>query len=136
MHSKCKASVHLGESEKRALVTQSAVTHEVTVVTKSAERDIVEAPVLAKIDQGRLALYEARSLADVKRIADIASAMETYSRRQKLGEEAERYARELRLDAERKLGEILRDTPKNAGGRPTETGTTTEPVSTPTLAAL
>lgn len=44
---------------------------------------------------------------------------------------------ELKVDPERRLGEILRDAPKNEGGKPPEkTGATLESVSAPTLASL
>lgn len=92
--------------------------------------------VLAKIDQGRLALSEARTLSGVKQVADIASAMETYSKRQKLGEEAEGYARELRLDAERKLGEMLLARPHAKPGPKQELGIGPLPNYSPTLVDL
>lgn len=92
--------------------------------------------VATKIDQARIALAEARTIPHVKHIVDIAEAMERYARRQKLGLEAEQYAHELRIDAEIRLGEMLKDAPKNDGGRPRKTSTTPAPVLTPTLADL
>ncbi len=49
-----------------------------------------------------------------------------------------RYAMESKLDAERELGDILRNTPKNQGAIPGKTGTKAVPVldDTPTLRDL
>ncbi len=70
---------------------------------------------------------------------DAAQAAEIFARRQKMSNETIRYATELKLDAERKLGEILRDTPKATGGQPYQsTGAALAPVAkpAPTLADL
>lgn len=98
--------------------------------------------IVQKIDEGRRALAEARTIPQAKAVADVAAAAETYARRQKLGAEAEAYARELRLDAERLLGQMLQQTPKNVGAaaggeKQSSRGTYVEPRDrTPTLADL
>jgi predicted phage tail protein len=77
-----------------------------------------------------------------KRVADLARAAEVYARRQKLGEEAERHATRIKVDALTLMGEFLREAPKNRGtagkGRPVlgapKIGAPKDP--TPTLAAL
>lgn len=91
--------------------------------------------VLARIDSARKALMEARTAAQAKAVMDAAHAAEIYARRQKLSDETIQYAHEIRLDAERKLGEILKAGPKNEGAL--LRGTKEEPRDdTPTLAEL
>lgn len=71
--------------------------------------------VLARIDVARTALAEARDASAVKAVMDAAAAASHYAKRQKMSAETIQYAEWLRLDAERKLGEIIRDTPKATG---------------------
>lgn len=71
---------------------------------------------LVKIDQARKALAEAKSLPDVKRIRDQASTVEHYMRRQQYSLEAIADASELKLRAERRLGELLATVPERRGG--------------------
>lgn len=95
--------------------------------------------VLARIEAGRNALAEARTATEVKSVMDAAQAAANFAKRQKMSAETIRYAEWLRLDAERKLGEILAAMPKNQGAKgSTVTGTKREPVKddTPTLADL
>src|SRR5258708_5807123 len=77
------------------------------------------------------ALAKARSLLDVKDVADKASAIKEYGRLAN-DRSLELNAAELRIRAERRLGEMLKATERHRGGRP-ETGTDKEPVSTPRL---
>jgi hypothetical protein len=72
--------------------------------------------VLARIDMARVALAEAKTLQDAKRIADIAEAARVYAKRVKAGTEAVNYAMELRLRAERLLGGMLARTPDSKPG--------------------
>jgi len=73
---------------------------------------------------------------------DVAAAAEIYARRQKLGEEAEDLAASIKVEALRKLGEMLRAAPKSTGVRMAGStgflgGTKTAPPSeAPTLADL
>ncbi len=95
--------------------------------------------IAAKIDQGRMLLAEATTIPQAKAVMAIAEAAQVYARRQKLGAECESYARELRTDAEKLLGDILRETPKNVGALGSVvTGTDRVPLkdNTPTLADL
>jgi len=94
--------------------------------------------VVARLGAARNALVEAKTATQVKAVMDAAAAAETFARRQRLSEETIQHATAIKLDAERKLGGILREMPKSEGGRPPEkTGAKVEPVlSTPTLADL
>jgi hypothetical protein len=62
---------------------------------------------LAKLDRARQALAEARTLADVKKIRDIAEAARVYAKAAHMGREAQNYAGEVKLLAERKAGDLL-----------------------------
>ena len=74
--------------------------------------------VLSRMGAARQSLIEAQTASQVKSIMDAADAAKTYASRQKMSAETIQLATELKLDAERKLGEILRNTPKATGGRP------------------
>jgi len=73
--------------------------------------------VLARLTYARQILAEVRTLPQAKEIMDVAVAAEVYAKQRQLGEEAERYAFEIRLRAERKIGKILIETPKNPGAK-------------------
>lgn len=73
---------------------------------------------LKRIDAARRALAEAKSVVDVKTIRDKAAAIEHYLRQQAGCEEAAADAAELKLRAERRLGELLKETVNHKGGRP------------------
>lgn len=73
---------------------------------------------LAKLDQARAYLAECRSLPEVKKIRDLALAAREYARAQKLGIEAQNYAWEVRVEAERRMITLLDGLPKSKGGRP------------------
>ena len=81
-------------------------------------------------------LVEAKSMQEVKKIMDLAGAAKIYAKRQQLGEEAAQHARSIELEAMRRLGELLAETPKNKGLL--LRGTKSEPreISTPTLSDL
>lgn len=81
---------------------------------------------LVKIDQARKALAEAKSLPDVKRIRDQASTVEHYMRRQQYSLEAIADASELKLRAERRLGELLAATVKAGNPELSQAGTITK----------
>ncbi len=77
---------------------------------------VVEADaVVATMSRARLALAEAKTIQETKRIVDAAAAAEIYARRQKLGEETEDLAAAIKVEALRKLGEMLAATPRNDG---------------------
>lgn len=99
----------------------------------------VEVVHLRNLRDGRDALERAREtgeIREIKRIGDLAAAAKRYAEAQRLSEDARRFAAELALDAKRALGECLAATPKNPGGRPTQTAGTCPVVSAPTLREL
>jgi hypothetical protein len=96
--------------------------------------NLVAQPLLSLtlLEEGRNALEQARTLADVKEIKDIAVGAERYARARKLGADALGYAIEIVLRADRRLGQLLNETPKHPPG-PDRSGAVTDP---PTLAEL
>jgi hypothetical protein len=92
---------------------------------------------LIKYNAARRALAEAHRVDEVKDIRDKAVAMVAYAK-QANDTELERYAKEIRLRAERRAGELLRDMNKNQGALPGKTGIKARPVldTTPKLADL
>ena len=71
--------------------------------------------VVATMSRARAALAEAKTIQETKRIVDAAAAAEIYARRQKLGEETSDLALSIKVEALRKLGEMLATSPKAAG---------------------
>lgn len=65
-------------------------------------------------------LAEADTIQKAKELKDLSITASDWARRKGLGEEAVRYARGYALDAERKMGEMLIETERDKGGRPTE----------------
>ena len=63
---------------------------------------------IERLSTARQALIEARSLDDILQIRDIAEAARTYARAAKLGLDSQNEAAEIKLRAERKAGEILK----------------------------
>jgi len=86
--------------------------NEIALATAS-DRDVV----LAKLDLARMALVEARTIQQVKKIADLSKAMKVYSAQQKLGKEVEDHAYAIFCEAMRRVGEMLRDTERASGTR-------------------
>lgn len=86
----------------------------------SAERGEVirsaESHPLAQLSQARELLEASRNLSEVKSIRDVALAAQEYARAKKLGEESERYASEIAVRAERRIGQLLTEVAKAAGG--------------------
>lgn len=88
---------------------------------------------LALIDKARTALAEARTIEEAKDLRDKAGALAYYAARKGGAEEAERYANEIRLRAERKIGELSAQMEKakpggaiegkRGGSRPIESAT-------------
>ena len=83
---------------------------------------------LVRYDAMGRAIAAAYEVDEVKDVRDQTLAVEGYSRQAK-NIEAERRACEVRLRAERKAGELLREREKHAGGRPEKTGQSERPVS-------
>jgi hypothetical protein len=71
--------------------------------------------ILLQLGTAHYALAAARSIGDFKKIADVAAAAEIYGRRVKLSQETVDFALEIRLTADRGLGELLARTPKHKG---------------------
>jgi hypothetical protein len=71
--------------------------------------------ILTQLGTAHHALAAARSIGDFKKIADVAALAERYAKRVKLSQEAADFALEIRLRAERGLGEVLARTPKHKG---------------------
>ena len=77
---------------------------------------VVEADaVIISMTRASLALVEAQTIQQTKKILDVAAAAEIYARRQKLGEQAEDMAASIKVEALRKLGEMLQATPRAKG---------------------
>lgn len=72
---------------------------------------------LARIDQARQMLDLAVTLDDIKAVRDMATAAETYARAAKLGLQAQNSAATIKVRAERKAGELLRELERKPGER-------------------
>ncbi len=73
------------------------------------------ANALAKLDHATQLLSEAKTLNEVKNIMDIAEAARVYARAAKLGIEAANHASEVKLRAERKAGDLLKQLERGQG---------------------
>ena len=79
---------------------------------------VIEADqVIVSMRRAHLALAEAQTIQQTKKIMDVAAAAEIYARRQKLGDEAMDVAASIKVEALRKLGEMLRAAPKAKGAK-------------------
>jgi N6-adenosine-specific RNA methylase IME4 len=73
---------------------------------------------LLPIDAAMRALAEAHEPGELVHIANAAEAMRRYAQRSRLGMAAQNKCAELRIRAERKLGQYLGGTQRHQGGRP------------------
>lgn len=73
--------------------------------------------VLAKIERARLFLEEAKTMQEVKEVIALADAARVYGKRVQATIETTNYAAEIRLRAERRLGEMIHEAPKNTGAK-------------------
>jgi site-specific DNA-methyltransferase (adenine-specific) len=71
---------------------------------------------LMRLETARQLLAEVRSVDDARAIRDVAEAARVYARQARLGLEAQNDAAEIKLRAERKLGELLAEQEKHPGG--------------------
>ena len=71
--------------------------------------------VVVKLNTARLALSEAKTIQDAKQVIDVAAAMEVYAKRQQLGQDAIDYAHAIKIEALRRVGELLQATDRNTG---------------------
>ena len=93
-------------------------------------------PVILRLMDASKALTEAKSIQHTKSIVDVAAAAEIYAKRQQLGEDAVGIAHSIKIEALRKLGEMLKDAPKNTGAAGIGTSAVPKENRTPTLADL
>lgn len=70
---------------------------------------------LTRLEGAALALAECRTLAEVADIHDVFLAFKMYAKAKKHGEDAIRFAGEMVLRAERRMGQLLAETPKQSG---------------------
>jgi N6-adenosine-specific RNA methylase IME4 len=77
---------------------------------------------LVKLDQARQLLADCNNIQEVKGFYDMAETYRHYAKIQGLSLESANHATELKIRAERIMGEMLKSTPKNGGGRPQKTG--------------
>lgn len=90
---------------------------------------------LALIDRARAALAKAETLADVGNVMAVAEQARHFAEKARLGRAAENHAVRIRLEAERRAGEILAEMDRQKRGRPEKTSA--EPTfSSPKLADL
>ena len=99
----------------RTKITPDATAHP-PVSTLVAVEVLKDCP-LAILKEAMQALSEAETFDDVKKIHDHAEALRIYARSAALGLEVQNRAAELRLRAERKAGEQLRDSGLKGGDR-------------------
>ncbi len=90
--------------------------------------------IIAKCEPAVRMLAEAKDVRGAKHVADVARAAEVYAKRQKLGEEAVRYATAIKVDAMTLMGEFLREAPKNTGAKGIGKSVVPKENHTPTLA--
>jgi hypothetical protein len=95
------------------------------------------AQVIVCLEAACRAIAEARDVRDVKEIRDQAMAVGHYARERNLGKQLMTDAAEIKIRAERRMGELLKVMPKAKGGQPYQKATpsTLEGVA-PTLASL
>lgn len=84
---------------------------------------------LVNIDAARRALMEASTLSDILDIRDKAEAIRSYVKAQKQSLEVQNRAAEIKLMAERKAGELLREMERKGVGRPKKNSLSVEPFS-------
>lgn len=121
-----KAIYTKAEREQQERASHAKQKHAIIDVAPVEEKN-----ALVKLGDATRMLAEVRDAPSAKKVMDLAAAAELYARKAKLGEESIRYASGIKLDAERKLGEYLRQAPKATGtagqGRPALGGTDKEP---------
>lgn len=73
---------------------------------------------IVRLDDACRALADARDVRDAKAIRDQAEAFRHWAKRRKLGRDAALDACEIKIWAERRMGELLAEMPPHVGGRP------------------
>ena len=94
--------------------------------------------VVVSMKRASTALAEAVTISQTKKIMDVAAAAEIYAKRQHLSEEAEQMAATVKVEALRKLGEMLQAAPKATAHLAPSVGSQRVPTrnSAPTLSEL
>ena len=72
---------------------------------------------LTKLEHATRLLAEVRTIDDAKHLADRAAAAEVWAKRARLGLEAQNYAAEIKIRAERKAGKLLNELERTPGIR-------------------
>lgn len=87
-------------------------------MTNKNQVAVIEADsVIVSMKRASTALAEAKTIQQTKKILDVAHAAEIYAKRQHLGEEAMEIALAIKVEALRKLGEMLQAAPKATGAK-------------------
>lgn len=84
---------------------------------------------LLTVEKARQFLAQSKSVDEVREVADKSKAVALYLRSRNASIESQNDAAEIRLRAERRLGELTKEMEKPKGGRPAETGRKSGPVS-------
>lgn len=77
---------------------------------------------LARLEQAHRLLAEAKTVDELKDVRDKAEALRLYVKQRDMGLEAQNFCAEIKLRAERRLGEMLAVTPMRHGARPADAG--------------
>jgi N6-adenosine-specific RNA methylase IME4 len=95
---------------------------------------------LIQLDEARRILSQINTIDEVKDVRDKAEAMRVYAKQAKLGLDAQNHAAEIKIRAERRAGELLKEMDKHPAGRPPKEGKISDIVSPiptpPTLSEL
>ena len=71
---------------------------------------VVSDAILAKLDRARVALAEAKTIQEAKKLHDVAASAEVFAKHQGMAQEAIDYAHAIKIEALRRLGEMLAET--------------------------
>lgn len=128
-----KAIYTKAEREQMERASHAKQKHAVIDIAPPEEKN-----ALVKLGDATRMLAEVRDAPSAKKLMDLAAAAELYARKAKLGEEAVTLAAGIKLDAERRLGTYLKQTPDAPKGWAAKSqGSDKEPKdSPPTLAEL
>jgi phage N-6-adenine-methyltransferase len=112
-------------------------TNDSLLHTQLTVSSLAAMPVARLVELGKQAIMQAGSFEELREIRNKAEALRTYQRAQGAALDAINAATQLRVRADRRMGEALAEMQKNEGGRPRESGDTTSPVpDVPTYAQL
>lgn len=101
-----------------------------TVSPRVALAAVEQEQMLARLEEMREGLAWAVSITEVKELRDGAEVIRAWARQRDSSLEMQNGAAELKLRAERRLGELLAVTVRHEGGRPRGNGDTMQPFST------